>query len=163
MKCTTSPYLNDGCPVNTTQGVLKQLLNPSAKITLYETGDVHRHSHPNIMTRLRATNGLCIDQFEALTHPLPPTGGGEYKILNVRSLLSNGLERQFHIGEEWCIEAKNPKATPKTNTWLCKFYNIRWSHKESFNIGWGSRMQCSYHTDVPRLWWGRKNSKTFKD
>ena len=124
MKCTTSPYLNDGCPVNTTQGVLKQLLNPSAKITLYETGDVHRHSHPNIMTRLRATNGLCIDQFEALTRPLPPprspTGGGEYKILNVRSLLSNGLERQFHIVEEWCIEAKNPKATPKTNTWLCK-------------------------------------------
>lgn len=115
MKCTTSPYLNDGCPVNTTQGVLKQLLNPSAKITLYETDDVHRHSHPN---------GLCIDQFEALTRPLPPpgspTGGGEYKILNVKSLLSNGLERQFHIVEEWCIEAKNPKATPKTNTWLCK-------------------------------------------
>ena len=123
MKCTTSPYLNDGCPVNTTQGVLKQLLNPSAKITLYETGDVQRHSHPNIMTCLRATNGLCIDQFEALTRPLPPpprspTGGGE---------------------------------------------NIRWSHKEPFNIGWGSWMQCNYHTNVIGLWWGRKNSKTFKD
>ena len=75
MKCTTSPYLNDGCPVNTTQGVLKQLLNPSAKITLYETGDVHRLSHRNVMTRLRATNGLCIDQFEALTRPLPPPPG----------------------------------------------------------------------------------------
>ena len=117
MKCTTSPYLNDGCPVNTTQGVLKQLLNPSAKITLNETGDVHRLSHPNIMTRLRATNGLCIDRFEALTRPLPPpgspTGGGEYRILNVRSLLSNGLERQFQKRHQKLIRD------------FAKFYNIR--------------------------------------
>ena len=98
MKCTTSPYLNDGCPVNTTQGVLKQLLNPSAKITLYETGDVQRHSHPNIMTRLRATNGLCIDQFEALTRPLPPpppvTHGrrGKYSVITQRTV-------QYWVGQ----------------------------------------------------------------
>ena len=31
-KCTTSPYLKDGWPANTTHGVLKQLLNPSENI-----------------------------------------------------------------------------------------------------------------------------------
>ena len=29
MKCTTSPYRKDGCPANTTHGVLKQPLSPS--------------------------------------------------------------------------------------------------------------------------------------
>ena len=29
MKCTTSPYRKEGCPANTTHGVLKQPLNPS--------------------------------------------------------------------------------------------------------------------------------------